>query len=148
VHARRGLISFRLHYGHLSSITYLGEYHKYDTIVYPKKTKSWTEKVSNFFSKQFGDSKEEEELTPMGFYDMNLFCLYGYLSEYKNMVCQGRFQQGANIDLDADSVAHIFRSLSKFSLLRAMNTSGNTVVVEVPSIFKFKQVCTAATISA
>lgn len=77
----------------------------------------------------------------MGFYDMNLFCLYGYLSEYKEMVCERRFQLGANIVLDADRVAHIFLSLSTISLLRAMSTSGNTIDVGVPTISKFKQVC-------
>jgi hypothetical protein len=111
-------------------------------------TKTWADKFSDFFNfrgKQSGDSKEEEELTPMGFYDMSLFCRYGYLREYKDMIREGRFQQGANIVLDTDRVAHIFLSMSTVSLLRAMSTSGNTIDVDVPTISKFGQVCSFIT---
>ena len=132
----------------------LGEYHKYDTIVYPKKTqvsKTWKEKVSDkvsgifssiniFRSKQSGDSKEEEELIPMEFYDMSIFCLHCYLDEYKDMVCKGRFQQGANIILDAKRVAHIFHSLLSFPL-RTMGFFGYSFVAEVPNPNKYREVC-------
>ena len=133
----------------------LGEYHKYDTIVYPMKTqvsKSWSEKVSDkvsdfvsryvFRKKQSHDSKEEEELIPMGFYDMSVFCLQCYLGKYKDMVCEGRFQQGTDITLDANRVAHIFYSLSSISL-RTTGYYGRTFVVEIPylKINKYREVC-------
>ena len=121
-----------------------GEYHKYDTIVYPKKTKSWTEKFSELFSfrtKQSGDSKEEEELTPMGFYNMSIFCLQCYLSKYENMVYKGMFQQGSSIVPDADRVAHIFHSLKTVHLRTVSAFFESSVDVEVPNLNKYRQVC-------
>ena len=128
----------------ISSIIHLlGEYHKYDTIIYPKKTKSWAEKFSDWFSflkKQSGDSKDEEEFITMEFYDMSKFCLQSYLGKYKDMVCEGRFQQGTNIVLDADRVAYIFLSLLSFPLQTVGGFGCNCVAV-VPNRNKYKEVC-------
>ena len=115
----------------------LGEYHKYDTMVYPQQTQVRREKLSDMVSgiSRSKKSKEEEELIPMEFYDMSVFCLYCYLDEYKDMVCKGRFQQGANIVLDANRVVHIFFSLLSFNL----HTIGYDVV-EVPNPNKYREV--------
>lgn len=130
----------------------LGEYHKYDTVVYPKKTqvsKSLKETISDtvsgifsriFRSKPSGDSKEEEELVPMGVYDMSIFCLQCYLGEYKDMVCEGKFQQGADISLEVNKVAHIISSLSSFSL-RTTGDHGHTFLTQVPNLNKYREVC-------
>ena len=77
----------------------------------------------------------------MGFYDMSVFCLHCYLNGYKDMVCKGKFQQGANIVLDAKRVAHIFHSLSTFHIIRAMSISGYAIVAEVPNPNKYREVC-------
>ena len=124
----------------------IGEYHKYDTIVYPQKTQVRREKLSDkisgfiniFRSKKSDDSKEEEELIPMEFYDMSVFCLHCYLGEYKDMVCKGRFQQGANIILDAKRVVHIFFSLLSFNLY-TISILGYDLV-EVPNPNKYREV--------
>ena len=118
----------------------LGEYHKYDTIVYPaKKAQVLTEKLSDMVSGFFRrkKSKEEEELIPMEFYDMCVFCLHCYLDEYRDMVCKGRFQQGANIVLDAKRVAHIFHSLLN---LRTIGIFGYDVVAEISNPNKYREV--------
>ena len=127
-------------------------YHKYDTVVYPKKTqisKSWTEKVADYASrfkgwltrkKQTGGSKEEEEFVPLDFHDMSVFCFQSYLEKYKDIVCEGRFQQGTNIVEIVNSVAHVFNSLLSFAVF-TQGYGSRTVLEQVPDTNKYREVC-------
>ncbi len=124
-------------------------------IVYPKKTqvsKSWMEKVADYASrfkgwvtrkKKAGGSKDEEEFVPMDFYDMSVFSLHSYLEKYKDIVCEGRFQQGTNIIEIVNSVAHVFNSLLSFAVSTQGHTryGSRTVLEQVPDTNKYKEVC-------
>ena len=127
-------------------------YHKYDTVVYPKKTqisKTLYEKLAGYASrvkgwftrkKQTGGSKDEEEFVPMGFFDMSVFCFQSYLEKYKTIVCEGNFQQGTNIIEIVDSTAYIFDSLLSFPIFTQGHT-GHTVLIQVPDSNKYREVC-------
>ena len=124
-------------------------YHKYDMIVYPKKTqisKSFLETISDKFKgwftrkKKTNESKEVEEFVPMKFSEMSVFCLQSYLEEYKTIVLEGNFQQGTNIIETVDSIIHVLNSLTSF----AIHTQGlfaHTVALEVSDKNKYKGVC-------
>ena len=130
-------------------------YHKYDMIVYPKKTqisKTMLDTISNYASRFGrwitrkkilkalpGESKEEEEFVPMSFSEMCVFCLRSYLEEYKTVVCEGKFQQGTNIIEIIDDVVHVFSSLKSFAV-RTQGYSAHTVLQQVPDD-KYTEVC-------
>ena len=127
-------------------------YHKYDMIVYPKKTqisKSMREKLSKYATKLKGwvtqknktsGSNEVEEFVPMNISEMSGFCLQSYLEEYKIIVCEGNFQQGSNVIKIVDSIIYVFNSLASF----AVHTHGffsRTITVEVSDKNIYKEVC-------
>lgn len=108
-------------------------------MVYPKKTqvsKSWRETLSGYVSRLFSrkktsDEPKEEEFVPMEFQEMYAVCLRCYLEEYKDMVCEGRFQQGSNFGLAVKKISHILSSISSFHL-RPMGPHGQAFYVSVP----------------
>jgi hypothetical protein len=108
----------------------LGEYHKYDSIAYPKNTK-----ISKSFAKSvkehaygflslvsggyFGRGKEKgeaeeipEDFAPLSHQEMSEFCLECYLLRVKEMLCSGSFPDGQDINSVALEIAFIFNSLS------------------------------------
>lgn len=111
-------------------------YHKYDMIVYPKKTqisKSLLETLKGLFS-----TRKSEEFIPMDLYNMSIFCLRSYLENYESIMCEGKFQQGTNIIELVDNVIYIFDSLMSF----AVRTQGfATFLQEVPNKNKYRGVC-------
>ena len=123
-------------------------YHKYDMIVYPKKTqisRSILETISDYASKFTGwftgrkktnESKEVEEFVPMKFSEMSAFCLQSYLEEYKTIVREGRFQRGTNVTEIVDSVLYVFNSLMSF-VIRTQGRHARTVSPEVPDKDKY-----------
>ena len=125
-------------------------YHKYDTVVYPKKTqisKSLYEKMADYASKvkgwftrkkQTGGSKDEEEFVPMDFFEMCIFCFQSYLETCKIMVCEGDFQQGTNIVEIVDSATHVFNSLLSFPIF-TQGYGARTVFVQ-PDANKYREV--------
>ena len=125
---------------------FVGEYHKYDTIVYPKKTqvsKSWKETLSGYVSRLFSrkktsDVSKEEEFVPMEFQEMYADCLRCYLEDYKDMVCEGRFHQGSNFGVAVKKISHILSSISSFHLCH-MGPHGQAFYVSVPDL-KIKEV--------
>ena len=127
-------------------------YHKYDTVVYPRKTqisKTLYEKMADYASKvkgwftrkkQTGGSKDEEEFVPMDFFDMSVFCFQSYLEQYKTVMCEGNFQQGTNIIEIVDSVTHVFDSLLSFPI-STQGDGAHTVLQQVPDTNKYREVC-------
>jgi hypothetical protein len=114
-------------------------YHKYDMIVYPKKTQisnTILETLKGWFSAK--KSKDEEEFIPLDLYDMGVFCLQSYLEEYKRIMCEGNFQQGTNIIELVDSVDHVFNSLMSFTIRTQRFVS---LIQEVPTKNNFRGVC-------
>lgn len=105
------------------------EYHKYDTIAYPKGTsisKSFMENMrqkglfsaaaSSFFQLFKGHDSEAEsqtKLQPMSVYDDSKFCLQVYLTPYTEIVCSGKLQGKSLYQLIKD-VHHIYWSLSSY----------------------------------
>ena len=139
----------------MNLIDYVGPgekiYHKYDMIVYPKKTqisKSILETISDYASKfkglftrkKKGGSKEVEEFVPMKFFEMSIFCLWSYLEEYKIIVCEGNFQQGTNIIEIVNNVTCILDSLTAFAI-RTQGYFPHTIDLEVSDKNKYKGVC-------
>ena len=114
-------------------------YHKYDMIVYPRKTqisKTILQTVKGWFSTK--KSKDEEEFIPMDLYNMGVFCLQSYLEKYRSVIREGNFQPGTNIIEPVNSVAHVFDSLMSFTI----RTQGFvTHTQEVPTKNKFRGVC-------
>ena len=127
-----------------------GVYHKYDTIVYPKRTeisRSMTEKMSDYYTKIKGwffkktqTEESKDSFAPMEFYEMSVFCLHSYLDKYKDMICQGNFQQTTNIVEAVNDIAHIFNSLLSF-YVRTPGIHGNSFMEQVPDANKYREVC-------
>lgn len=107
----------------------LGEYHKYDSIAYPKNTKISKSVLKNvkehaygflsFVSGYFGRSKEKEAVeevpenfTPLSHQQMSEFCLECYLLRIKEMLCSGSFPDGQDINTIALEISFIYNSLS------------------------------------
>ena len=107
-----------------------GEYHKYDSIAYPKNTKISKSILKNvkehaydllsfvsggFFkrSKEKGAAEEiPENFTPLSHQEMSEFCLECYLLRIKEMLCSGSFPDGQDINTIALEISFIYNSLS------------------------------------
>ena len=124
-------------------------YHKYDMIIYPKKTqvsKSMRQKLSTklkgwVIKKQSNGSNEVEEFVPMSISDMGVFCLWSYLKEYEVIVCEGSFQQGSNVIQLVDSIINIFNSLASFFIRIQTYFGWRAITVEVCDKNGYKEVC-------
>jgi hypothetical protein len=121
-------------------------YHKYDMIVYPKKTqvsKSVLKKLSTKFKggAKTSGSNEEEEFVPMSISEMSVFCLQSYLNKYKVIVCEGNFQQGSNVIQLVDNIMNVFNSLASFSIRVPTLLYWRTVAVEVSDMNGYREVC-------
>ena len=102
-----------------------GAYHQYDTVVYPKISKSFLERVKetgivgaiggtisgSLFgrgSTQQGDAPKDTDFKPLLPQEMGELCLKAYLAEYEEKLCTGDFP---SIQLTAEDINHIFESL-------------------------------------
>lgn len=134
----------------------IGCYHKYDTIVYPKKihvSQSWRKSLASFAStaaskftsllgfdlkKETSDSKDKEELklTPLSIYEMSVFCLEYYLGMYKDMVIHGNFHPHFDVFKSANEVRHVHSSMQNFFVF----AGGVSIMVTVPQVNVFREV--------
>ena len=96
---------------------YVGEYHKYDSIAYPKykrKNKSLMERLyGNFYGNLYGtirEKRDEEDFVPLSHQEMSEFCLECYLLRIKEMLCSGSFPDGQDIYSIALDISFIFES--------------------------------------
>ena len=102
---------------------YIGTYHQYDSVVYPRSVKSDTAvnpkdikttksflqraktKAKAWFRSSSQPQEEENVLSPL---DMGKLCLQVYLDEYKQMLSSGSF---ANLNTTVEEICHIFHLL-------------------------------------
>lgn len=135
----------------------IGCYHKYDTIVYPKKihvSQSWRKSLASLAStaaskvtsllgfdskKGTSDSKDKEELnklTPLSSYAMSVFCLECYLGMYKDMVLHGKFHPHFDVFKCANEIRHVNSSMQNFFVF----AGGVSTMVAVPQVNVFREV--------
>ena len=101
---------------------FIGTYHQYDTVVYPKHTKTskslykrakeTAKSVGAMFG--FGSSsqpQEEEGISLLSPFEMRKLCLQVYLEGYKEMLCSSSFPKQANLQTIVEDVCHIFNLL-------------------------------------
>ena len=115
-------------------------YHKFDAIVYPKKTKVSPTLAERFtaalkFWKRSSGDDHAEEFIPLEFLKMNSLCLNFYLEKYKGIICSGNFKQGLDIIEFANEISHIFESLNRFWI-----HTGVAKMVQVPNVNDFREV--------
>ena len=89
---------------------YIGTYHQYDNVVYPKhiktskslytRAKETAKSVGAMFG--FGSSSS---------FEMGKFCLQVYLERYKEMLHSSSFPKQANLQTIVEEVCHIFNLL-------------------------------------
>lgn len=104
---------------------FIGTYHQYDNVAYPKTVKTSDTSVQPkdiktsktflqsfkalFRSRSVAQPQEEEEiLSPL---EMGKLCLQVYLDGYKRMLCSGSFPQQANLKMIVEEIFHIFHLL-------------------------------------
>ena len=108
----------------------LGEYHRYDSIAYPKNTKISKSFLKNVKERAFGllsfvsggylgrsrekEATEEipENFTPLSHQEMSEFCLKCYLFGIEDILCSGSFPAGQDISTIALEISFIYNSLS------------------------------------
>ena len=141
-------------YVHIA-FTCAGQYHQYDSIVYPKHIKTHDTVVypkdfkpsKSFFGRTkkkaksfaaflgFGSSsqpqEEENVLSPL---DMGRLCLQVYLDEYKQMLSSGSF---ANLKTTVEEICHIFHLLCHPTICNHNSTQPSTKHLDA----KFYEVC-------
>ena len=104
---------------------YIGTYHQYDTVVYPKSvkasdtadhpkdiktTKSFFQRAKAWFRRSSSSQPQEEEDT-LSQFEMAKLCLQVYLDGYKQMLCSGSFPQQADLKTIVEEICHIFHLL-------------------------------------
>ena len=104
---------------------YIGTYHQYDSVVYPKNvkatdtavhpkdirtTKSLYQRAKAWFRRSSSSQPQEEEDTLSPF-EMAKLCLQVYLDGYKQMLCSGSFPQQADLKAIVEEICHIFHLL-------------------------------------
>ena len=118
-----------------------GEYHKYDSIVYPKKTRvsrSWRERLTSTLSGLFGWKKAhngDEEFIPLTFLEMSKVCLNIYLGNYRSMICDGNFQHDLNLVQVSNNITCVFSCLRDYWI-----EAGGTGQMVQPKPNEFKEV--------
>ena len=129
---------------------YIGTYHQYDSVVYPrsvktsetavnpkdiKTTKSFLQraktKAKAWFRSSSQPQKEENVLSPL---DMGKLCLQVYLDDYKQMLSSGSF---ANLKTTVEEICHIFHLLCHPTICNHNSTQPSTKHLDA----KFYEVC-------
>ena len=95
---------------------FIGTYHQYDTVVYPKHIKTsrslfkWAKETAKSVGAMFGfgSSSQEGLLSP---FEMGKLCLQVYLEGYKEMLCSSSFPKQVNLQTIVEEVCHIFNLL-------------------------------------
>ena len=101
---------------------FIGTYHQYDTVVYPKHIKTskslykWAKETAKSVGAMlgFGSSsqpQEEEGISLLSSFEMGKLCLQVYLEGYKEMLCSSSFPKQANLQTIVEEVCHIFNLL-------------------------------------
>ena len=125
---------------------YIGTYHQYDSVVYPRSVKSDTAvnpkdikttksflqraktKAKAWFRSSSQPQKEENVLSPL---DMGRLCLQVYLDEYKQMLSSGSF---ANLKTTVEEICHIFHLLCCPSICNHNSTQPSTKYLDMKFI--------------
>lgn len=113
---------FALQYFIMQLYFYTGEYHKYDSIAYPRSTKisksflNIKEHAKGFISfVSVGLIYEKEDFpegfTPLNAQQMSELCLECYLLRIKEMLCSGSFPNGQDINKIALEISFICKSV-------------------------------------
>lgn len=85
---------------------------------------------------------EVEELVPMSFSEMIIFCLWSYLNGYEIIVCGGNFHSGSNVIQLVENIIDVFNSLASFTICKISYSGLRTVtMVEVSDKNAFREVC-------
>ena len=113
---------FFLIFFHFFSILLLGEYHQYDTFVYPKKAKTpktFTENVQEkgIWKGILGYAKSvvtrsTDEFNPIiSNEEMVKICLHAYLKNYQEKLCSGILTTISDVHKTVLDITHIIDSL-------------------------------------
>lgn len=126
---------------------FLGTYHQYDTVVYPKHLKppkTLYERTREKVKSALGiEGSKEEELEP---FQIGKLCLHIYLDGYKQKLCCGSFPQEPNLQNIVQGICHIFNCLHHPVMLHLLYQSAMLYgVTPIPQPFnlgvKFTKVC-------
>ena len=107
---------------HLNVYFLTGEYHHYDTEVYPtviKVSKGWYDKAKTVFIKFFWPSTQTEgakvvEFSPPSKEELVVRCLQFHLEPFRKMLLQdGQHPAGFTVDFVVSTIPHIFFLLHK-----------------------------------
>lgn len=94
---------------------FLGTYHQYDTVVYPKHLeppKPWYERTKEKVKSALGiEGSKGEESKPLSPFEMGKLCLHNYLDGYKQKLCSGSFPEEADLQNVVQGICHIFNCL-------------------------------------